>query len=131
MFSSSHHNHWRNIDPRTGQNNDGPMTQRDHHTHHHAHQNFINHQEHMADKHSTQSSNRRKFLTRDALIDAQSCRTHTTNGGPGNCTHYHNHYEAGHRGGGRGYNQRDAGDDPVVSERLIKQCFDKIGQSLD
>lgn len=46
----------------------------------------------------------------------------------GNCTHYHNHYEGG---AGPHHGRQDMRDNPVVSERLIKQCFDKIGQSLD
>ena len=89
------------------------MTQRDHR----GHMKNCRKTTQPGDKHSSQSSqNRRKYLTRDALIDVQSCCTHTTNGG--NCTHYHNHYEAPR--GVRGRYNYEAVNDPVVSERLIK-----------
>ena len=65
-------------------------------------------------------SSRRQYLTRDALVDHSCCGGGSASG-TGSCTHYHNHYETKQEGLGQG----------GPSERLIAQCFDKIGQSLD
>ena len=52
----------------------------------------------------------------------QSCAT-----GNSNCTHYHNHYE---KGAPTSVAASDA-NTVAFNQRLVEQCFDKIGMSLD
>ena len=52
----------------------------------------------------------KRHLPRDYLVEQSCCDSQAA----GSCTHYHNHYEGAQ-----------------LSDNLIQQCFDRIGQSLD